>query len=76
MARKKIPIPERVQDFGTQVLQVLQDTEDWGGDTFEEITRIARQQKLLVTSSDMFVVLPEVRSAMGITPPQAFDEEE
>lgn len=75
MARKQ-PIPERVQDFGTQVLQLLQDSEEWSSDELEEITQIARRQKLLVTSSDMFVVLPEVRSAMGITPPQAFDEEE
>jgi hypothetical protein len=73
---KKQPIPERVQDFGAQVLQVMQDTEDWGGDLLEEIKQIAYSQKLLVTSSDMFVVLPEVRSAMGITAPVPFDEEE
>jgi hypothetical protein len=54
----------------------MQDTEDWGGDLLEEIKQIAYSQKLLVTSSDMFVVLPEVRSAMGITAPVPFDEEE
>ena len=49
-----------IRDFGIEVLQIMQDNEEWSADTMDEINAAAAQLKLTDEKADVFTIDPQV----------------